>query len=94
MTKGQGLTETEFKYYLKMINDVASVRSLNGRSKNGHQCRHCSDTEIYVYETLAHVLGKCPFSDLVRKTRHHAIRTIIADQFRRQNGNLHCVKRS
>jgi hypothetical protein len=85
LTKGQGLTETEFKYYLKMINDVASVRSLHGRSKDGHQCRHCSDTENYVSETLAHVLGQCPFSDLLRNTRHHSIRKIIADEFRKQN---------
>ena len=37
--------------------------------------------EGYESETLAHVLGSCPKGDLLRNTRHHKCRTMIADEF-------------
>jgi len=40
----------------KPIGNVAPVRRIPGRSKDGYQCRHCS-TET---ETLAHVLARGP----------------------------------
>ncbi|KAJ4438880.1 hypothetical protein ANN_14833 [Periplaneta americana] len=33
-------------------------------------------------ETLAHVLGSCPHGEVLRNSRHHRIRSMIAEQFR------------
>ena len=78
------MTESEYKSFLKIFNNVAPVRSLHGRSKDGVQCRRCSGTENFVVETLPHVLGQCPYNSLLRNTRHHTIRKMIADQFRKK----------
>lgn len=77
-----GLSTSEMKDALKMIGDVAPVRALPGRSKDGTRCRHCSDTENYVPETLPHVLGFCPFGELLRNNRHHNVRSLIANALR------------
>jgi hypothetical protein len=61
---------------------VAPVRGIKGRSKDGNQCRHCVTTEIYVVETLPHVLRR-------RNARHNRIRTIIADEFRKKAFEVH-----
>jgi hypothetical protein len=79
----EGITDSEFKDYLKMVADVAPVRGVHGRSKDGIRCRHCSTTENFVVETLPHVLGQCPFGALLRNQRHHRIRTLIANEFRK-----------
>lgn len=81
LSRGCGLTESEFINYLKMVCDVITFRSLYIRIRDGNQCRRSSITEIYTRETLFHVLGKCPFNGLIRNTRHHAIRKIIAEHF-------------
>ena len=52
----------------------------HGRSENGNRCRHCG-SEI---ETLSHILGFCRHGELLRNSRHHVIRTAIADEFRKQ----------
>ncbi|KAJ4433936.1 hypothetical protein ANN_16255 [Periplaneta americana] len=36
-------------------------------------------------ETLAHVLGSCPHGEVLRNSRHHRIRSMIAEQFRSIN---------
>jgi hypothetical protein len=57
-----------------MIANVVPVRVLHGRSQDNNRCRRsCGE-----YETLAHVLGSCPFGELLRNVRHHKIRSIIA----------------
>ena len=67
---------------LKMTVNGAPVRGLHGRSKDGPACRApgCAAER----ETLAHVLGLCPKGDLLRNTRHHKCRTMIADEFRKK----------
>jgi len=74
-----GLTDSEFRDYLKMVGDVAPVRGTKGRSRDGNRCRHCSTNENYVFESLPHVLGQCSFGSLLRNERHNRIRTIIAN---------------
>ena len=60
LSSSTGLSENELNYYYKMVCDVAPVRSIPGRSKNGVQCRRCSTSENFIIETLPHVLGQCP----------------------------------
>jgi hypothetical protein len=79
----EGISDAEFKDYLKMVGDVAPVRGIKGRSKDGIRCRHCSTNENFIIETLPHVLGQCSYGSLLRNDRHHRIRTIIADEFRK-----------
>ena len=75
-----GLTNSEWITCLKMTVNGAPVRSLHGRSKDGPACRApgCAAER----ETLSHVLGSCPKGDLLRNTRHHKYRTMVADDFR------------
>lgn len=84
MNNLDGLTDSEFKDYLKMIGDVAPVRGIKGRSKDGNRCRHCSTNENFSFESLPHVLGQCSFGSLIRIERHNRIRTIIANEFRKK----------
>ncbi|KAJ4439673.1 hypothetical protein ANN_07801 [Periplaneta americana] len=58
--------------------NVSAVRSVPGRSSGSNLCRRC-DREV---ETLAHVLGACPHGELLRNTRHHTVRSIIATALR------------
>ena len=51
-----------------MVGDVAPVRGIPGRSKDGHRYRSCSTAEHYVFECLSHVLGQCPFGEMPRNT--------------------------
>lgn len=78
----KGLSASELKDAIKIIGDVAPVRVLPGRSKDGTQCRHCSDAENFSPETLPHVLGFCPFGELLRNHRHHSVRSLIAEALR------------
>lgn len=79
-------------YYMKENIDVAAVREIKGRSKDGICCRHCSIDENFIVETLPYILGKCPFGSLLRNDRYHRIRTaIIADEFRK-NSKLEVLK--
>ncbi|KAJ4451057.1 hypothetical protein ANN_02494 [Periplaneta americana] len=63
---------------LKMIANLAAVRSVPGRSLDGTRCRHgCPEIE-----TLAHVLGFCEQGLLLRNSRHHLVRSKIAAALR------------
>ena len=64
-----------------MTANVCPVRSLPGRSQDGNHCRRCH-SEI---ETLGHVLGSCPFSETLRNSRHHQIRSTIAGALRKND---------
>ena len=77
----KGLSSTEWTQSIKMIGNVVPVKSIPGRSLGSHRCRieGCTD-----YETLAHVLGKCQWGELMRNNRHHRVRSIIAEEFRKQ----------
>ena len=45
-------------------------------------CRRCQCEN----ETLSHILGSCPFGANMRNQRHHRIRSLIADAFRKKPG--------
>ncbi|KAJ4428144.1 hypothetical protein ANN_24158 [Periplaneta americana] len=77
----EGLTSSEWREAIKMTAHVSSVRSLPGRTRNNILCRRCHREP----ETLAHVLGSCPHGEVLRNSRHHRIRSMIAEQFRSIN---------
>jgi Reverse transcriptase (RNA-dependent DNA polymerase) len=86
----RGLSLSEWTNGLKMIGSVAPVRVVPGRSQDGSRCRHCSE-----FETLAHVLGSCDHGNLLITSRHHRIRSLIADALRKKkfivHEEVHCV---
>jgi hypothetical protein len=85
-----GLTTSEWINALKMVACVVPVRSVPGRSQDGTLCRHCREPE-----TLSHVLGSCPHGALLRNTRHHAVRSAIAEAIRAKGlqvvEEVHCI---
>ncbi|KAJ9585608.1 hypothetical protein L9F63_002597 [Diploptera punctata] len=58
--------------------NVSAVRSLPARTRDDTLCRRCRRE----HETLAHVLGACPFGESLRNIRHHAIRNMMAEALR------------
>lgn len=74
----RGLSCSEWRDAIKMTANVCSVRSLPGRSQDGTLCRRCRRE----HETLAHVLGSCPYGEVLRNSRHHAVRGRIAQAMR------------
>lgn len=89
LNKMKGLNCSEYKEYLKMVGDVAPVRATHGRSKDGNRCRHCPTTETYISESMPHVLGVCPFGELLRNKRHHTIRSILARALKEKGYEVH-----
>lgn len=79
-----GLSSTEWRDALKMTCNVAPVRAVPGRSLDGNRCRRCSEPE-----TLPHVLGSCAFGEALRNTRHHNIRSSIAQSLREKGFQVH-----
>jgi len=86
-----GMSSSEWINYLKLIPNVIASRTIPGRSTNGFHCRRCSEH----YETLAHILGYCPFGLLQRNSRHHTIRSLIADYLKKSGlevfEEIHCI---
>lgn len=80
-----GISTTEWTTAIKLNTNTVPVRSIPGRSHD-NRCRHISCNEI---ETLGHVLGSCPKNDLLRNVRHHKVRTMIADAFRKLQWEVH-----
>ncbi|KAJ4452293.1 hypothetical protein ANN_03813 [Periplaneta americana] len=60
------------------LNIEGQVRALSVRCQNGTHCRHCRSEK----ETLAHILGACPLGELLRNSRHHKIRSLLASALR------------
>ena len=79
----QGLSSSEWTSSIKMVANVAAVRTIPGRSQDS-RCRHCDE-----FETLSHVLGKCDHGMLLRNTRHHMIRSILAEALRENSLTVH-----
>lgn len=48
--------DAEHKVFL-MVNDVAPVRRIHGRSKDGIQCRCWCTADNFAVKTLQHALG-------------------------------------
>lgn len=78
MRDHQGLSCAEWREAIKMTANVCAVRSLPGRSQDNTLCRRCHRE----HETLAHVLGACPYGEVLRNHRHHTIRHMIANSMR------------
>ncbi|KAJ4426486.1 hypothetical protein ANN_27300 [Periplaneta americana] len=60
-----GLSSSEWRDALKMTGNVAPVRAIPGRTQDNNHCRRCH-SEV---ETLAHVLGSCPFGETADITK-------------------------
>ncbi|KAJ4426707.1 hypothetical protein ANN_26505 [Periplaneta americana] len=64
-----------------MVGYVAPVRAVPGRSRDGTRYRRClSETE-----TLPHILGFCPYSEVLRNIRHHAVCSMLAEALKDNN---------
>ena len=83
MRTKSGLSSTEWTQAIKMVGNVVPVKCVPGRSQGSKRCRHCNE-----YETLAHILGKCERSALIRNNRHNQVREIIAKEFQKQGWNV------
>ncbi|KAJ4435820.1 hypothetical protein ANN_18439 [Periplaneta americana] len=81
LSKPKELSSSEWKDAIKMTANVCPVRALPSRSQNGTHCRHCRSEK----ETLAHILGACPHGELLRNSRHHKIRSLLASALRGKN---------
>lgn len=68
-----------------MTANVCAVRSVPGRSQDSTLCRRCHRE----HETLAHVLGACPHGEVLRNSRHHSIRHMIANSLRDHGFTVH-----
>ncbi|KAL1452451.1 hypothetical protein WDU94_006682 [Cyamophila willieti] len=84
LTTKEGLTTSEFTEIIKMNTNCAAVRAIPGRSRDGTQCRRCPGIENKPHETLAHVLGSCPFGNLAIINRHNTVRSLIAKELGKQ----------
>ncbi|KAJ4452186.1 hypothetical protein ANN_03704 [Periplaneta americana] len=51
--------------------------------------RSCNSTYCNEIETLAHVLGSCQHGELLRNSRHHNIRKLIAQALRNKSFEVH-----
>ena len=78
ISDNKGLSCSEWREAIKMTANVSAVRSLPGRSQDGSLCRRCHRE----YETLAHVLGACPYGEVLRNSRHHRVRSMMAQALR------------
>lgn len=47
----KGLNSSEYRDYLKVVGEVALVRTTHGRCKDGNRCEECPVTENYICET-------------------------------------------
>lgn len=71
------------RLFKNIIGDVAPVKAIHGRSKDAIQRRQCCKAENFVDETLPHVLGQCPLGALIQNHRRSIIRTLIANESRK-----------
>ncbi|KAJ6639409.1 PiggyBac transposable element-derived protein 2, partial [Pseudolycoriella hygida] len=78
---GYGLSTSTWTSAIKINGQIAAVRGVPGRSKDGHQCRYC--TESYTFESLSHVLGECSRRELLRNKSNNLVRSAIAEELRK-----------
>ncbi|KAJ4446459.1 hypothetical protein ANN_13155 [Periplaneta americana] len=87
--KKQGLSSSEWRDMIKMTALVAPVRALPGRPTGTSHCRHCSE-----FESLPHVLGRCPQGEISRIKRN-IIRSLLAAALRNKGlevyEEVHCL---
>ncbi|KAI5753643.1 hypothetical protein M8J77_002061 [Diaphorina citri] len=84
LTASEGLSNREVTEMIKMNTNTVAIRGIPGRSHDGVKCRRCpQNIENKPTESLAHVLGNCQYGQLLRINRHNSIRSIIADELRK-----------
>ncbi|KAJ4433248.1 hypothetical protein ANN_15507 [Periplaneta americana] len=74
----KGLILSEWIDALKIVRYVAPIRAVPGRSREGIRCRRC----LREIETLPHILGFCPYSEALCNIRHHAVRSMLAEELK------------
>lgn len=88
----KGLSSSEWTNALKMSANISAVRAIPGRSFSTTRCRfpECSEKE-----TLGHVLGSCPKSELLINNRHHKVRSSLASSLKSVGWEVyeevHCI---
>lgn len=66
-----------------------SNRGTGGRSVGNPHCRNLACNENKIIETLPHIRGSCPKTELLRNNAHHKVRTTLANLFRAKNLVVH-----
>jgi len=86
ITNKKGLTNSEWTSILKMSANVAAVKGNSRRGRDqDRRCRHCGTEN----ESLRHVLGFCPHEKLLINARHNKIRTMIAEEMKKNGWKAH-----
>jgi len=84
-----GITSSDWCNGIKMSMNSMANRSTGGRSLGNRHCRNPPCSEKNTIETLSHIRGSCPRSELLRNSAHHKIRTQLANLFRNKGLEVH-----
>ncbi|XP_050066622.1 uncharacterized protein LOC126555788 [Aphis gossypii] len=84
-----GITSSDWCNGIKMSMNSMSNRATGGRSQGNRHCRNPPCGEKNTIETLSHIRGSCPRSELLRNAAHHKIRTQLANLFREKGFEVH-----
>ncbi|KAJ4436579.1 hypothetical protein ANN_16612 [Periplaneta americana] len=83
--EGNGFTED-----LQQLSLTSHLQSISTSEEQELKLLSCTYFEGNgEVETLAHVLGACPHGELLRNTRHHTVRSIIATALRNKGYSVH-----
>ncbi|KAI5701864.1 hypothetical protein M8J75_014185 [Diaphorina citri] len=85
----QGLTSSDWTNAIKLSMNSMANRGTGGRSRGNRLCRIPICSENNLVETIPHIRGVCPKSELLRNSVHHKIRTATADLFRQKGWEVH-----
>jgi len=90
-----GLSSSEWTNAIKASINSMSNRGTGGRSVGGScHCRNEVCNENNIVQSLPHIRGSCPKTELLRNAAHHRDRSAIADLFRSKNfevyEEVHC----
>lgn len=93
--KKGALSSSEWTNAIKASMNSMANRATGGRSVGSRRCRVPTCSENETTETLPHIRGSCPKTELLRNNAHHKVRTAIADIFRAKSyevfEEVHCV---
>ncbi|BES95949.1 Hypothetical protein NTJ_08758 [Nesidiocoris tenuis] len=84
-----GLTSSEWTNGIKLSMNLMSNRGTGGRSQGNRLCRNPTCGEKNQIETIPHIRGSCPKSELLRNSAHHKIRSAVASIFRCKGWEVH-----
>ncbi|CAI6360514.1 unnamed protein product [Macrosiphum euphorbiae] len=86
------------RWFIEQRMDQASINSMSnrgtaGRSVGGsHNCRNEVCNENKIVESLPHIRGFCPKTELLLNAAHHRVRSAITDLFRSKNFEVYMRK--